>query len=141
MSTQAPAAASSQEAERLRAERGLRAVTPEEEGTDVFHLPDGVFGHTFSPAFKEIPIFSVNRYQAFEVHRLMAGGGVHILGFVQPDQKTKMDAKSGPVDLLLYPASYQQATVFVSIPFASMSPAKKALSREDGNPFRTTVLT
>ena len=128
----------SQEAEKLRASRELRAVTSAEEGSDIFKLPAGVYGFTSSPAFREIPVYAVCKYQQFEVHRLK-DGAIHILGFVRPDEKARIDKGKESVDLLLFPAPYTQATAFVSFNVNSITPAKKAITREDGNPFRTTV--
>ena len=124
--------------EALRAERGLRVVASDEEGTDVFRLPDGVYGFTYAPAYKEMPIFAEKRLHAFEVQRLK-DGSVHLIGFVTPEMSEKILAKAAMVEAVLYPDSYPGSTALVSLNVDDMQPAKKALAREDGNPLKTLV--
>lgn len=125
-------------AEALRASRSLRALTKEEEGTDVFLLPDGVFGYTYSPGQKEMPIYAKQPYQSFEVHRLK-DGSTHLLGFVSADVKTRIDARNGAIEAVLYPAPFTTSTELVSVDVQDLQPAKKAISREDGNPLKTLI--
>ncbi len=125
-------------AENLRLQRALRALTKEEDGSDVFGLPNGVFGYTYSPAQKEMPIYGKQPYHCFEVHRLK-DGAVHMVGYVAPDTAKKIETKAGTVEAILYPAPFQAATELVSVDVADMQPAKKAITREDGNPLKTLV--
>lgn len=125
-------------AEALRNERGLRIVTDQEVGTDTFQLPNGVYGFTYSPAFEEMPLFAKKPYHSFEVHRLK-DGRIHLLGFVTADIKSKIQNKAGMVEAVVYPDSYGTATELVSIDVADLKPAKKAITREDGNPMKTLV--
>jgi hypothetical protein len=85
-----------------------------------------------------MPLFAKKPYHSFEVHRLK-GGEIHLLGFVTPDIAKKIHSKAGMVDAALYPDAYGQATEFVSIDIADLKPAKKAITREDGNPMKTLV--
>lgn len=124
--------------EALRVERGLRVVASKEEGTDVFRLPDGVYGFTYAPAYKEMPIFAERRLHSFEVHRLK-DGSVHLIGFVTPAMSEKILAKAAMVEAIMYPDSYPGSTELVSLDVDDMQPAKKALAREDGNPLKTLV--
>lgn len=125
-------------AEDLRKERGLRIVSDQEAGTDAFQLPNGVYGFTYSPAFEEMPLFAKKPYHSFEVHRLN-DGRIHLLGFVTPETKEKIQSKAGMVEASVYPDSYGTSTALVSIDVADLKPAKKAITREDGNPMKTLV--
>ncbi len=125
-------------AEALRNERGLRIVNDQEAGTDTFQLPNGVYGFTYSPAFEEMPIFAKKPYHSFEVHRLQ-DGHIHLLGYVTPEIKSKIENKAGMVEAVVYPDSYGTSTELVSIDVADLKPAKKAITREDGNPLKTLV--
>jgi hypothetical protein len=131
------ATASAQETERLRRERNLRELKSEEEGTDVFKLPDGLYGFTYSAGQNEMPIFSKNPYSSFEIHRL-ATGEVHILGFVTPAEKAQIQARER-IELQVFPQPFGDATAMVSLDMKLITPAKKGLPRTDGNPFKTTV--
>ncbi len=53
------------ERQALRDGSNLRIVTSKEEGTDIQHLPAGVYGFTGAPAAAEIPLF-IKPY--FEFH-------------------------------------------------------------------------
>lgn len=125
-------------AEALRASRSLRALTKEEEGTDVSFLPNGVYGFTYSPGQKEMPIYARQPFHSFEVHRLK-DGSTHLLGFVAADVKTKLEAKSGAVEATLYPGPFGSSDQLVSVDVQDLQPAKKAISREDGNPLKTLI--
>jgi hypothetical protein len=125
-------------AEDLRKDRGLRAVTDQEAGTDVFQLSNGVYGFTYSPAYDEMPLFAKKPYHSFEVHRL-ADGRIHLIGYVAPEVKQKIEAKAGMVEAVMYPDSHGSAVALVSIDIADLKPAKKAITREDGNPLKTLV--
>ncbi|BDC52540.1 hypothetical protein F183_A48550 [Bryobacterales bacterium F-183] len=125
-------------AEALRASRSLRNLTREEEGTDVFLLPGGIYGFTFSPGQKEMPIYAKQPYQSFEVHHLK-DGSTHLLGFVDAGVKSKLESKAGAVEAALYPSPFGSSTELVSIDIKDLQPAKKAISREDGNPLKTLI--
>ena len=133
------AAGAASASEQLRSERRLRPVSREEEGSSVFHLPDGVFGFTFAPGLKEVPVFAKRALHGFEIHRL-TGGEVHLIGFVTPGAKAAIDGSGKEtVQTVIYPEAWEQSTALVSIHETRLHPAKKAVTREDGNPFRTLV--
>ena len=125
-------------AEGLRQERNLRELTDGEAGTDAFQLPNGVYGFTYSPAQREMPIFQKGPFHSFEVHRLQ-DGAVHMVGFVSKETKAKIDSASGAVEAVLYPSPFAASTELVSLDVVVMQPAKKAVTREDGNPLKTLV--
>ena len=124
--------------EQLRSDRQLRPLTKEEEGTDIYHLPNGVFGFTYAPGLKEVPVFSKRHYGGFEIHRL-SNGEVHVVGFVTAAERAQISASAQPVQALIYPDHWKQSTELVSIADTRLHPAKKAVAREDGNPFRTLI--
>jgi hypothetical protein len=124
--------------EELRKNRELRVVAGDEEGGDVFRLPNGLYGFTYSPAYKEMPIYAKKPLHAFEVHRLK-DGTVHMVGYVTPEVLQKIEAKTGMVEAILYPDPFQNATALVSLSLDDMQPAKKAISREEGFPLKTLV--
>ena len=126
------------ELEQLRSEHRVRALTKEEEGFNIYHLPDGVYGFTYAPGLKEVPVYSKPHYQIFEVHKL-AGGSVHLVGFVTPGDKARIDGAKEAIQAVIYPDRWEAATELVSIADLRLQPAKKAVTREDGNPFRTLV--
>ena len=127
-----------QDVERLRAERSLRGVESKEDGFDIQHLPNGIFGFTYSAGQKEMPVFGKKPVRCFEIHKL-ADGAVHIIGFVKPETMARIEAHKEAVEAMIYPDTFQDSTVLVSIDLEKMQPAKKALTREDGNPFKTLV--
>lgn len=124
--------------EQLRLERRLRPLTKEEEGTDVYKLPDGVFGFTYAPGLKEVPVFSKRHYGGFEVHRV-SPGKIHLVGFVTPAEKAQIGSAPQAVQVVIFPASWKDSTEMISVVDSRLQPAKKAVAREDGNPFRTLV--
>lgn len=123
--------------EQLRAERRLRGLTKEEEGTDIYNLPDGLFGFTYAPGLKEVPVFSKRHYGGFEVHRIE--GKIHLVGFVTAAEKEAIESSKQATQVVIFPDRWQQSTELVSVVETRMQPAKKAVTRADGNPFRTLV--
>jgi hypothetical protein len=126
------------ELEKLRASRGLRALTKDEEGWNIYDLKNAVFGFTYAPGLKEVPVYSKQHYHGFEVQRL-SNGEIHLIGFVTPDLKAKMAEPTGTVQAAVFPQPWEESTELVSIADSRMQPAKKAVTREDGNPFRTLI--
>ena len=124
--------------EELRSERRLRALTKEEEGSDIYHLPDGVYGFTYAPGLKEVPVYSKRHYGVFEIERL-TNGEIHIVGFVTPTEKAQLGAATTAVQIVIFPASWDDSTELITLADRRLQPAKKAVTREDGNPFRTLV--
>jgi hypothetical protein len=128
------------ELEKLRADRGLRPLNKDEEGWNLYDLKGGVFGFTYAPGLKEVPVYSKQHYHGFEVHKLKTGE-VHLIGFVSPADKAAVSAPTGTVQTAIFPQPWpdKDATELVSVADTRMQPAKKAINREDGNPFRTLV--
>ena len=126
------------ELEQLRSERGLRAISKEEEGSDIYRLPNGVFGFSYAPGLKEVPIYSKQHYHGFEIHRL-SNGEVHVVGFVTADETTQLTAAKQAVQAAIFPERWSSSTEVVSVAATRLQPAKKAVAREDGNPFRTLI--
>ena len=124
--------------EGLRTERGLRALESKEDGFDIQHLPNGIFGFTYSAGQKEMPVFGKKPVRCFELHKLK-DGSVHLIGFVKAETKAKIDAHEATVEAMIYPDVFQDSTELISVDLEKMQPAKKALTREDGNPFKTLV--
>jgi hypothetical protein len=135
MNTETSAAS---ELEQLRSGRGLRPLTKAEEGSDIYHLPNGVFGFTYAPGLREVPVYSKQHYHGFEIHRL-SSGEVHIIGFVTPEEKAQFASAMQPVQAVVFPERWKTATELVSLPDTRLQPARKAVTREDGNPFKTLV--
>jgi hypothetical protein len=126
------------ELEQLRLERKLRPLTKPEEGTDIYHLPNGVFGYTYAPGLKEVPVYSKQHYHGFEIHKLSTGE-VHVVGFVTPAEKTQFESAKTAVQAVVFPDRWKESTELISLPDSRLQPAKKAVTREDGNPFKTLV--
>ena len=98
----------------LRAERGLRQLSSEEEGFGYERLPPGVYGFTYSPAEHNCPLFASARYRNYEVHRLQDGSGL-LVGYVTPDEARQLTS-SQQVTIHLFPDPREQATTLVSVP-------------------------
>src|SRR5882724_11662137 len=112
------------ELEQLRSEHRVRLVNKDEEGFNIYHLPDGVYGFTYAPGLKEVPVYSKPHYQIFEIHKV-SGGGVHLVGFVTPEIKTKIEGAKEAVQAAVYPDRFEAATELVSIADSRLQPAKK----------------
>jgi hypothetical protein len=123
--------------EALRVERGLRIIKAEEEGSNIYVLPNGVYGFTFAPGLQEVPVYAKRPFHSFEIQRL-TNGDIHTIGFVTAALAEAINGKE-PVQGLIYPDPWQDSTVLVSLPDKRLQPAKKAVTREDGNPFKTLV--
>jgi hypothetical protein len=130
--------ASTAAVETLRVERSLRVVEKEEEGFNVYDLPHGVYGFTFAPGLREVPLYSKRPYHSFEIHKL-ANGEIHTIGFVSPALHDALNGKAA-VEALIFPDPWEESTILVSLSDARLQPAKKAVARVDGNPFKTLVL-
>jgi hypothetical protein len=138
MSSSTVPSSAAAELEQLRSERKLRALTKAEEGTDIYRLPNGVFGFTYAPGLKEVPVYSKQHYHGFEIQRL-SNGEVHVVGFVTPAEKAELKDAKQASKIALFPERWEASTELVTIADTRLQPAKKAVTREDGNPFRTLV--
>ncbi len=114
----------------LRSSKGLSIVPSEREGTALGKLPDNIYGFTGSPVNSEMPLWARRNYQSFEVHKL-AGGVVHLLGFVTPEEAASIrDGRALAVNL--YPEPYEAAQSLVQIAVSIIKRAKP-VSRIRGN--------
>jgi hypothetical protein len=115
----------------LRENKRLMPVGPEFEGSPLGVLPDNVFGFTYSPLNEHTPLFMKQTFQCFEVHKL-AGGQVHLLGFVTPEDAARINSGIAAIEFHLFPAPFQQATELVEVPLERIRNARP-FSRQDGN--------
>lgn len=97
----------------LRAERGLRKLSSEEEGFGYERLPPGVYGFTYSPAEHNCPLFASPRFRNYEVHRLQDGSGL-LLGYLTPDEARQLTSGQ-QVTIHLFPSPGEQAATLVSV--------------------------
>jgi hypothetical protein len=114
----------------LRSQKKLSPLAAGLEGTPLGRLPDNVYGFTSSPVNESTPLFIRRIFQSFEVHKL-AGGLVHILGFVAPAEAETI-FKGEPIDVNLYPEPLDKAERLVEIPLPRIMKAKP-VSRANGN--------
>ena len=127
----------SPERQALRARAQVRLVRPEEEGSGIRRLPEGVYGFSSAASSEEIPLFSKPIYGAFEVHKL-AGGEVAWIGYVSESDYQRFEKGGEPFDMELYPEPYGEAARLVSVP-ASRVDRRKPQARENGMPMRVEV--
>lgn len=127
----------SPERQALRARSHLRPVTPEEEGSPLRRLPDGVYGFSSSAASDEMPLFARPIHGSFEIHKL-AGGEVAYVGYVSQQELPKFETGAGPCSLSLYPDPCGEATHLVSIP-ASRVERRKAQAHDNGMPMQMEI--
>jgi hypothetical protein len=117
---------------RIRAENGVRLITEEEAGTPVATLANGIYGHTFSPAFNNpTPLFHRTSFQCFEMHKLL-NGETAILGCVT--KKVADLLNSGEFAAFqLYPEPYDEAVVPITLNFKHILRSNNRVSRNLGN--------
>jgi hypothetical protein len=115
----------------LRQKKGLTLVPVDTEGAPLATLPDNVFGFTFSPLNESTPLFTKRQFQCYEVHKL-AGGVVHLLGFLPEKEAAAFFNGKEPVDCHLYPEPHGESTRLVEVPLERIAKAKP-VSRSDGN--------
>lgn len=127
----------SPERQALRARAQVRLVRPEEEGSGIRRLPEGVYGFSSAASSEEIPLFSKPIYGAFEVHKL-AGGEVAWIGYVNESDYQRFEKGVEPFDMDLYPEPHGEAARLVSVP-ASRVDRRKPQTRENGMPMRVEV--
>ena len=100
--------------ETLRVERGLRLIEPAEEGFNVYDLPNGVYGFTFAPGLKEVPVYGKRPYHSYEIQKLQ-NGEIHTIGFVTAAVFESMRGKEA-VEALIFPEEWKESTVLVRVP-------------------------
>ncbi|MFZ5926151.1 MAG: hypothetical protein ACOYX1_01765 [Acidobacteriota bacterium] len=127
----------SPERQALRARAQVRLVRPEEEGSGIRRLPEGVYGFSSAASSDEIPLFSKPIYGAFEVHKL-TGGEVAWVGYVTESDYRRFEQGGEAFSMELYPEPFGGATRLVSVP-ASRVDRRKPQARENGMPMRVEV--
>jgi hypothetical protein len=120
-----------QQLDAIRDRKKLSLIPVDNEGAALGTLPDNIFGFTSSPVNESTPLFARRIFQCFEVHKL-AGGVVHILGFVTPQQAAGFQAGKDSLDFHLFPEPHGEATAMIELPLERISKSR-ALSRSDGN--------
>jgi len=112
----------------LRDQHTVRLVNPEEEGSGLHRLPNGVYGFTFAPGFNEAPLFREPRFHSFEVHKL-PDGTVVLIGFVSPEAAAHLQAYE-PAKIRLLPDSTDQAQTPVALPLWRIRRHREHSARE-----------
>jgi len=118
------------EVETLRAIHQVNLVDEKDEGSGIAHLPNGVFGYSYSPQ-QETPLFRKKMFQSFEVHKL-PDGQIHLIGFVTEREAVQLSAAGAYVEVNLYPEPWGESAKAVSIPTLRVLHARGP-SRSDGN--------
>lgn len=125
------------ERQTLRDGSNLRSVTAKEEGTDIQHLPAGIFGFTGAPATAEIPLFIKPYFECFEVHKL-ADGDTAWVGYVTEQESAGYEEGSEALSLDLYPDPHDQAVCLVRVS-ASRVERRRPPTRDRGNSMRMEI--
>jgi hypothetical protein len=123
----------------LRLRHGVRLVTHDEEGFALQRLPDGVYGFTCAPGQSEMPVFAKQSLHGFEAHK-DSEGAEYLIGFVtQPEAEDLASGRDGS-EIALFPEEWGSSTQIVAAPLSRIAPHKRSLPREDGNPFKFTLI-
>jgi hypothetical protein len=109
-----------EELERLRSKHRLRALTEDESGTGFQHLPNGVFGFTYSCPEENFPLFKNRDLRSFESHKL-EDGSVFILGFLTREEKSALEQPAGSPGIHLLPEPKAPADQLVRVPLARVA--------------------
>jgi len=124
--------------EQIRARHSVRELTPEEEGSAIEKLPNGVYGFTYSPGQDQVPVFAHKSYHSFEIHKL-SDGSQHILGYVKAGEAAALQSGQPNLEIMLYPDAWKDSNQLVTVDLAGALRARRTPSREDGNPYRLVV--
>lgn len=124
--------------EALREQHRVAPLTPEQEGFAAHQLPAGVYGFAYAPGQSEVPLFAKKSYHSFELHKA-ADGNDYLIGYVTPQEAADLDARKEGVNIALYPDPWEESQRLVNVPVSIMTPAKRAITREAGNPLRFTI--
>jgi hypothetical protein len=103
--------------EELRAKNQVRPLTEEESGNGIDHLPNGVYGFTYSPLLDNYPLFKVRDLRSYESHKLPDGSAL-LLGFVTEGESMQLEAGRESVTLHLFAEPTAEASRFVAVPTA-----------------------
>lgn len=125
------------ERQALRDGSKLRIVTSQEEGTDIQHLPEGIYGFTGAPATAEIPLFIRPYFECFEIHKL-GNGETAWVGYITEPERATVEGGREPVTVDLYPDPFDSATSLVRIP-SSRVDRRRPPTRDKGNFMRMDI--
>lgn len=117
----------------LRVRHKVRALKQDEEGFASAALPGGVFGFTSAPGLSAMPLFARQNYGCFEIHKLENGREM-LIGYMTPQHVEECE-RGAEGELALYPQPFGEAQWLVAVDLDRVAPARRTLSREDGNPF------
>jgi hypothetical protein len=124
------------EQEALRQRHQVRLVTPDEEGSGVNALPNGVFGFTYSPALPNAPLFATRRYRSYETHKI--SGEVFIVGFASPEDAARLQTTQEDLTIRIQPQAEGDRQTLVEIPYSRIRHHRQyAAPNQDG--FTVTV--
>ena len=118
------------ELQALRAAHQVRELTPDEEGRGVHRLPGGVYGFTYSPGTREMPLFKQRRLYNFEIHK-MADGVVTLVGFVTEGDASALEGGEA-CDLAVQPEPKGDAQRLVAVPYWRVERFREHSIREGG---------
>lgn len=107
----------------LRGAHRLRALTPQEEGAGLLHLPPGVYGFTHSPAAENAPLFASPTRHSFEVHRLQ--DSAVLLAYVAREAAGVLEHAPEDFTVLAHPFPVNDATVLVAIEWSRLRLIKR----------------
>lgn len=124
--------------ESLREQHRVVPLAPEQEGFAAHRLPAGVYGFAYAPGQSEVPLFAKKSYHSFELHKA-ADGNDYLIGYVTAPEAADLEARKEGAAITLYPDPWEQAQRLVNVPVTIMTPAKRAITREPGNPLRFTI--
>ena len=101
----------------LRETHNVRIVAPEEEGTGVNALPNGVYGFTYSPALANAPLFAERRFRSYETHKV-ASGEIYVIGFADVETAAAVESTSSERTIQIQPEPDGNANVLVKVPYS-----------------------
>lgn len=97
-------------------------------------LPNGVYGFTYAPSQDEMPVFANKSYHCFEIHKL-EDGGLHLVGYVKPEEAAALEVGKANIEVLLYPDAWRESNQLVSVDLGRVIRSRRPLTREEGNPY------
>jgi hypothetical protein len=134
MMSTAPSAFASRDL--LRSQTGVQLVKSENEGFALAKQPSGTYGFSYAP-LEECPVFSRQSFQVFEVQK-RADGSRWVAAYVTPEHESLIAGDQEPIEVFLYPETYEKATQLVVVQLERVI-KKKSASRIDGNYIQVTL--
>src|SRR3954468_1744783 len=100
----------------LRGTNKVRLVTEAEEGNGVNALPAGVYGFTYSPGLTSAPLFAVQRYRSFEIHKVT--DETLVIAFATAEDADQLASSREEVTVRLQPQPEDGRQMLVQIPYS-----------------------